>query len=120
MRPPTSTTQDICPPIKLPTIRERVLVGLKVRGRFGMTDRELVEMLAIPGDSVRPIRVALTREGLIVDAGRQRETRSGRLATVWILADQQLPARPTWDRPPVRLAKRQDAGGAGAQLEFDW
>lgn len=55
----------------------------------GLTDEETQDICWLDGNSERPRRVELCSEKygcLVVDSGRKRRTRSGREATVWILA----------------------------------
>lgn len=74
------------PVLTLRPVRERVLNALMYRGSFGMLDEELVELLAVRADTVRPRRRELVEQGLVIDTGRQRRTRYGRQATVWAIA----------------------------------
>lgn len=57
----------------------------------GFTDDELLAYaesgsLRISTNGVRARRAELVRKGLLRDSGRTRFTRSGRLATIWVLA----------------------------------
>ena len=52
----------------------------------GMTDEEIVSRSGIEANSVRPRRVELVARGKVKDSGKTRRTRSGRQATVWVLA----------------------------------
>jgi len=51
----------------------------------GLTDDQLAQCCpSILPNALRPRRGELVKAGLIVDSGRTRKTRSGRLATIWI------------------------------------
>jgi hypothetical protein len=52
----------------------------------GMTDEELVDHTELPANTCRPRRVELVSEGRVVDSGRKRQTRSGRMAIIWKVA----------------------------------
>jgi predicted ArsR family transcriptional regulator len=69
---------------KAPSVRERVFITIWRTGRMGLTDEEIGDFLGIQGNTVRPRRVELEREGRIVALKIPRKTRSGRLATVWV------------------------------------
>jgi hypothetical protein len=69
----------------VPRLRDRLLAHFRKLGRYGATDEEAAIAVAIQGNSYRPRRVALAREGLIVAVGK-RLTRSGNAARVWRLA----------------------------------
>ena len=49
----------------------------------GLTDDGLQAFTGLPGDSERPRRISLLKDGLIYDSGRKERTRSGKLAVVW-------------------------------------
>lgn len=66
-----------------PTVREKVLASITSAGVEGLTDDELLRRLApMKENTVRPRRVELARDGLIVGTG-VRKTTSGRNAVVW-------------------------------------
>ena len=66
--------------------RQRVLAAITEAGELGLTNDELVELLAIKTASVTPQTSALKNEKVIVDSGRRRLTRSGCPASVLVLA----------------------------------
>lgn len=49
----------------------------------GATDEEVERALGISGNTVRPTRVSLVRDGLVEDSGLVRPTVSGNDAIVW-------------------------------------
>lgn len=60
----------------------------------GITDQEGQALTDLSGDSYRPLRVMLTKNGLIEDSGLTRKTEHGRFATVWrITAEGRVKAR---------------------------
>ena len=66
------------------TLRQRVYLAIIEAGGSGCTDYELQERLIMPGNTERPRRIELLKQGLIRDSGRTRESSSGRRAVVWI------------------------------------
>jgi hypothetical protein len=52
----------------------------------GATDEEIQEGTGMNPSTQRPRRNELVEQGLIVDSGRTRPTRSGRAAVVWVKA----------------------------------
>lgn len=76
---------------KAGTLRAMVLEFLKDRrywGIDGATDEEIQDELEMPQNTARPRRVELVRAGLVIDSGRSRPTKSGRMATVWVVNNQ--------------------------------
>ncbi len=63
-----------------------VLDFLSRRGPHGATDEEIAIELSIRLNSAGARRCELRDRGLAVDSGRRRETSSGSLAAVWVLA----------------------------------
>lgn len=51
---------------------------------LGTTNQEAEEALGMPAQTVSPRMGELRKEGLVVDSGEKRRTRSGRRAIVWI------------------------------------
>ena len=56
-------------------------------GMRGATDQEIEQMLHIDGNTVRPSRLTLFKDGLIVDAGITRKNENGNDCTVWRAID---------------------------------
>jgi hypothetical protein len=69
-----------------PQVKHEILAQLHVREHLGATDQELEKATGRPGNSLRPGRVALVKEGLVIDSGRWRFTEAKCPAKVWILA----------------------------------
>jgi hypothetical protein len=61
----------------------RGVQSLDARFHKGATDEEMQTALRMNPSTQRPRRVELVEEGLIVDSGERRPTRSGRAAIVW-------------------------------------
>lgn len=71
-----------------PKFSGRLVVALKMFASLhhnGATDEEGQSLLDLSGDSYRPIRVTLTKHGLVADSGRRRPTTNGRSAVVWVI-----------------------------------
>lgn len=69
---------------KTSELRERILANLRVTGPA--TDEQIQERLSLDPSTERPRRVELVKQGLVVDSGKTRLTRSRRPATVWTVA----------------------------------
>lgn len=54
-------------------------------GAYGAIGDEIAEKLGWDRYAVRPRTSELKKKGLIVDSGRRRPGRSGRLTTVWVV-----------------------------------
>ena len=50
----------------------------------GLTDEECVEVTGMSPSTVRPRRIELVRDGLLMDSGMTRKTRANRAATIWV------------------------------------
>ena len=62
--------------------RQKIYNAIKLFG--GLTDEEIERTLELPGNTVRPSRVTLVRDALVMDSGRTRKTISGNDAIVWV------------------------------------
>ena len=67
------------------SLREKVFIAIK-DSWHGLTDQELCAVTGLEGNTVRPRRVELHQAHRIQSAG-QRRTKSGRLATVWVIKE---------------------------------
>lgn len=67
-------------------LRELVFRAIKQSGDRGLTDHEIQARLGLSGDTQRPRRYELHKQGLIKPADETRRAPSGRQATVWIVA----------------------------------
>ena len=62
---------------------KRARVYEHLQNTYGATDEEIEHALDMSGNTVRPIRVSLVRDGLVVDSGLVRKTVCGNDAIVW-------------------------------------
>ena len=72
---------------KTGSIRASVDEYIVRRGLDGATDNEMQKALHMSGDTQRPSRVKLLRDGLIIDSGTTRINSNGNPATVWRAID---------------------------------
>lgn len=63
----------------------RAVLGLLGEHPDGLTDEEMMDLLDLGGNTVRPRRRELQLMGRIKDSGRVRPTKSGRDAVVWVI-----------------------------------
>ncbi len=66
------------------TLRARVLDCIREQGGNGATDDEVQVWLEMNPSTQRPRRIELRDHGFVVDSGRQRVTRGGEMAAVWV------------------------------------
>lgn len=69
-----------------PRVMDEIKAYLLTRKELGATDQELEHAIGRPGNTLRPSRVDLVKEGVVIDSGKWRLTLSKRPAKVWILA----------------------------------
>lgn len=74
------------------TLRGMVLDFIRSRGVEGATDQEIQTSLGLSSNTENPRRLELVQAELVVASGRQRPTRSGCRATVWIATEYAHPA----------------------------
>lgn len=67
-------------------VRVEILGFLDNQKQDGATDQELELALNRPGNTIRPGRVNLVKEKLVIDSGKWRYTQSHRPAKVWVLS----------------------------------
>jgi len=53
----------------------------------GATDQEMQKALGMPGDTLRPTRLSLLKDGLIYDSGKTRQNDNGNDCIVWLLTE---------------------------------
>lgn len=66
------------------TLRRMVYDWLLERREDGGTDEDIQVALSMAGNTERPRRQELEKEGLVVKTARTRATSSGRQAAVWV------------------------------------
>lgn len=81
---PTSAAAVIKAYPKTGTKRAQVFNAIRLFN--GLTDEEIENTLTMSGNTVRPTRVSLVRDGLVMDSGQTRPTKSGNEAIVWMVA----------------------------------
>ncbi len=80
---PTSQRAAIKAFPKSGTKRQKIYNAIKLFG--GLTDEEIERTLDMSGNTVRPSRVSLVRDALVMDSGKTRKTVSGNDAIVWVV-----------------------------------
>ena len=65
------------------SLRLKIYELLIRAGSRGATDQEIEAILSISGNSVRPLRGSLEKQGFIIDSGTTRENKNGNLCIVW-------------------------------------
>lgn len=82
---------------KAPNARQRVH-SLLERVSEGLTDEEIQGYLNMSANTERPRRIELYQEGLVIDSGVRRSTRSGADAVVWKVSGGVYPKK--WPKSP--------------------
>lgn len=72
---------------KIGSIRRRVYEAILLKGLEGMTDQEIEDQLHIDGNTVRPIRGSLVKDGFVVDSGQTRPNKNNNQCIVWRFAE---------------------------------
>lgn len=65
------------------TLRRKVYELFINRGMYGATDQEVEHYLHLDGNTVRPIRGSLVKDGFIIDTGTTRQNEKGNACIVW-------------------------------------
>jgi hypothetical protein len=81
---PTSIAAQIKVAPRVTTYKALVFNLIHVRGEHGATDQEIQETLMMSGDTVRPTRGKLLKDGLIYDSGKTRKNRNDNDCIVWV------------------------------------
>lgn len=68
---------------KTGTLRRRVYDFYVARGLHGATDEEAETILKIDGNTMRPTRGSLVRDGYLMDTGTTRKNAKGHDCIVW-------------------------------------
>ena len=76
------TSRDAAHKVKPKTGKKRARVHAYLLGRPA-TDEEIETALNMAGNTVRPTRGRLVKDGLVIDSGLRRFTRAGNDAIVW-------------------------------------
>ena len=70
---------------KRDSYRGRVYQYLVDQQEKGATDQEMQEALKMAGDTLRPTRGSLLKNGLIYDSGKTRQNENGNACIVWVV-----------------------------------
>jgi hypothetical protein len=88
--------------INATVIRDMVFECIKAAGHDGLTDEQVQDKLKLQGNTERPRRCELVKQGKIRKSGT-RKARSGRTAAVWVANAVPMPPapvvkadKPTW------------------------
>ena len=69
------------------SIRLSVYEYLIRQGLRGATDQEMQSNLNLSGDTIRPTRMTLLKDGYIIDSGKTRNNLNGNPCVVWRAID---------------------------------
>jgi hypothetical protein len=67
--------------------RQQLYWYLQDCGFDGATDQQMQEHFGKSGDTIRPTRVSLVRDKLVIDSGRTRANDSGNQCIIWMVAE---------------------------------
>ena len=73
---------------KVGTIRRKIYEHFLARGMRGATDQEAEHTLGIDGNTIRPARGSLVKDGWLIDAGMTRPNDKGHQCIVWRAVEQ--------------------------------
>lgn len=73
---------------KTGSLRRRLYEYLLRQGMNGATDQEMEKALHIPGNTIRPTRLSLLKEGYIMDTGLTRVNDQGNKCIVYRSAEE--------------------------------
>lgn len=71
--------------LKSGTWRKNIYLYVAGRGIQGATDQEIQEHFNKSGDTIRPTRKTLEKDGLLVDSGRVRKNEAGNDCIIWVI-----------------------------------
>ena len=69
---------------RVSTQKALVFNFILVRAEHGATDQEIQNVLMMSGDTVRPTRGKLLKDGLIYDSGKTRKNENDNDCIVWV------------------------------------
>lgn len=67
------------------TWRKRVYDYVAMKDFEGATDQEMQDYFGKSGDTIRPVRISLVRDNILMDSGRTRLNGSGNQCIIWIV-----------------------------------
>jgi len=68
---------------KTGSLKRRVYEYILYQGLRGATDQEIEKTLQIDGNTVRPTRISLVRDGYLIDTGTTRKNQHNNECIVW-------------------------------------
>ena len=68
------------------TMRLNIYEYIVRQGLRGATDQEIQKNLQLSGDTVRPSRITLQKDGLVIESGDRRKNANGNECIVWQIA----------------------------------
>lgn len=68
---------------KTGSLRRKVYEYILAQGLRGATDQEIENTLRLDGNTVRPTRLSLIKDGYILDTGTTRKNANGNECIVW-------------------------------------
>lgn len=68
---------------KTGTLRRKVCEYIMAQGLRGATDQEIEKALNLDGNTVRPTRMGLFKDGYIIDTGTTRKNKNNNDCIVW-------------------------------------
>ena len=80
----TSIQAQIKAAPRMSSHKARVYQFIVDRGEHGATDQEIQNVLMMSGDTVRPTRGKLLKDGLIYDSGKTRKNENDNDCIVWV------------------------------------
>jgi len=70
--------------LKFGSNRAKVYQFIVDKQELGATDQEMQKALSMPGDTLRPTRLSLLKDGLIYDSGKTRQNDNKNDCIVWL------------------------------------
>ena len=80
----TSIAAKIKAEPRLSSRRAMIYLYLRDQQEKGATDQEMQKALNMSGDTLRPTRGSLLKDGLIYDSGKIRKNENGNECIVWL------------------------------------
>lgn len=81
-----AAAQKVLP--KTGSLRRKVYEYILNQGLRGATDQEMELSLHIDGNTIRPTRISLVKDGFIIDTGTTRKNQHGNDCIVWRSAEE--------------------------------
>ena len=75
---------------KTGSLRRKVYEYVLRKGFQGATDQEMESALHIDGNTIRPTRISLVKDGFIIDTGLTRKNENGNECIVWVVTLEEM------------------------------